>query len=88
MTTKAERIHLSKVADLACIICRMPTEVHHIRIGHCMRQRARNFDVIPLCPNLHRTGGYGVAIHAGQKTFEANFGTETQLLAKTLDMLQ
>lgn len=29
--------------------------------------RADNFHVIPLCHTHHRTGGHGVAIHAGRK---------------------
>lgn len=32
-----------------------------------------------VCRNL----GYGVAIHAGQKKWEENYGTETELLEQT-----
>jgi hypothetical protein len=35
----------------------------------------------------HQNGGHGVALHAGQKTFEENFGTETQLLQQTSELL-
>jgi hypothetical protein len=35
----------------------------------------------------HQNGGYGIALHAGQKTFEAKYGTESQLLQQTLDLL-
>lgn len=79
----AEREHLAKVAALGCIICRMPAEIHHLRKGMGIGQRNSHFNVIPLCPNHHRTGGHGVAIHAGQKTWEANFGTESDLLIIT-----
>ena len=85
--TKSERQHLSKVAELGCIICRMPAEIHHARHGMGMGQRNSHFNAIPLCPNHHRTGGHGVAIHAGQKTFEANFGTELELLEKVKERL-
>ncbi|MDD4971887.1 MAG: Ref family recombination enhancement nuclease [Paludibacter sp.] len=80
--TKLERQHLSKVAELGCIICRMPAEIHHIRNGVGMAQRSSHFNAIPLCPLHHRIGGNGVAIHAGQKTFESKFGTELELLDK------
>jgi hypothetical protein len=80
--TKAEKLHLNRVADLGCIICHQPAERHHLRAGVGMGQRNTNFNVIPLCPLHHRTGGYGTAIHAGIKAFEQNFGTEQQLLTR------
>lgn len=85
--TKAEKIHMSRVAELGCIICKSPAELHHPRNGAGIGQRSSHFDVIPLCPIHHRIGGFGVAIHAGQKTFEANFGTEQELLAQTRKLL-
>jgi hypothetical protein len=83
----AEKTHLSKVAELGCIICRSPAEIHHIRAGMGIGQRNSNFHVLPLCPSHHRTGGHGVAIHAGQKTFEAKYGTEHELLEKVNGLL-
>ena len=53
---KAEKEHLSKVAAVGCIVCRMqgneesPAEIHHIRSGQGISQRASNYEVIPLCP--------------------------------------
>ena len=49
-----------------------------------MSQRASDWLAIPLCPDHHRLGGHGVALHAGQETFEQNFGREAELLAKTI----
>jgi hypothetical protein len=83
-----ERIHLSKVAAIGCIICRMPAEIHHIRAGMGMGQRNNHFNAIPLCHKHHRTGGHGVALHAGQKTFEAKFGTELELLEKVNKLIE
>jgi hypothetical protein len=40
--------------------------------------------VIPLCHAHHRTGGHGVAVHAGRRTWEDKFGTEDELLTQTL----
>lgn len=33
----------------------------------------------------HRTGGYGVAIHAGQKTWEKRYGTQRDLLTAIME---
>lgn len=78
--SKAEKQYLAKVAELGCIICKSPAEIHHIRSGMGIGQRNNNSMVLPLCPQHHRTGGFGIAIHAGQKTWEQNFGTELELL--------
>lgn len=86
--TKAEKEHLNKIASLGCIICRMPCEIHHLRHGMGMGQRNSHFNAIGLCPNHHRTGGYGVAFHAGKKAFEKKFGTEIELLEKTINMIK
>ena len=47
----------------------------------------RNDDVhaIGLCALHHQAGKRGVAFHAGRKSFEEAFGTETELLAATND---
>ena len=79
-----ERQYMSAVAALGCLICRQPANVHHIRAGQGASQRASNYLVIPLCPEHHQHGGVGVAIHAGQKTWEALYGTEMELLAQTI----
>jgi len=78
--TKEEKEHLSAVAELGCLICQMPAEVHHILEGRGGGKRDNHFDVIPLCPKHHRTGGWGVAIHAGKKTWQAKYGSERALL--------
>lgn len=87
MIIKAERLHLQKLTDLGCIICKMPAEIHHLRNGMGMGQRNNHFNTLPLCPTHHRTGGFGIALHAGQKTWEKNFGTERELLEKTQCLL-
>lgn len=88
--TKAEKLHLERVASLGCIVCKnlghsdTPAEIHHIRAGRGTGQRADNYHVIPLCHSHHRTGGHGVAVHAGRQTWENNFGTETELLVQVM----
>lgn len=92
--TKTEREYLQKVAEIGCIACRKigfydtPSEIHHIRAGQGTSQRASHFNVLPLCHAHHRTGGYGVAFHAGKKAFEAKFGTESKLLNDVKTILE
>lgn len=95
-TTKAEKLHLSRVAALGCIVCRnleygeSSAEIHHCSSGTGLAVRADHFQVIPLCHAHHRTGGYGVAVHAGRKSWEKKYGTEADLLTlvrKELGML-
>ena len=81
---RAERHHLSKVAAMGCIACQLmgyedtPAEIHHIRTGMGMGQRNDHYHTIPLCPEHHRHGSN--AIHRSKKSFEADFGTEMELL--------
>lgn len=91
--TKAEREHMERVASLGCIACYnlgyddTPAEIHHITTGVGMGQRASNYQVIPLCHTHHRTGGPGVAIHAGKETWELRHGREIDLLEQVRGML-
>lgn len=94
MSTKAEKAYLNRLVEMGCIVCKnlgygaSPAHVHHIRTGIGMGQRASNYDTIPLCPTHHQHGGIGVAIHAGQKTWEALYGTELELLKQTKEELK
>lgn len=92
MTTKAEREHMAKVAALGCCVCYnngyddTQAEIHHIN-AKAMGMKSSNYHVIPLCHIHHRTGGYGVAIHAGLRAFEKINGTELELLEQVKGML-
>ena len=91
---KAEREHLNRITSLGCIVCRnngyygTPAEVHHIRSGQGIGQRASNYETLPLCPFHHRSGGYGNAFHAGPKVWQEKFGTERELLAQVQELLE
>ena len=84
--TASDLRHFNAVASLGCIICQKPAEIHHINSGG-MGMKSGNREVIPLCHEHHRTGGHGVAVHAGKRTWEANFGTERELLERVRDIL-
>ena len=92
--TKAEKEHYEKLSELGCIVCRnigfgySAPHIHHIRHGAGIGQKSHWSAAIPLCPNHHQNGGYGIALHAGQRTFEKKYGTESQLLQQTLALLE
>ena len=94
MTTIAEKKHMSKVAELGCVVCRRlhgphdpgPVELHHPRGGAGMAQRASHMDVLPLCVEHHRgkTGVHGL----GTKGFPKHWGfTEADLLEDVRSLL-
>lgn len=83
-----ERIRFGKLAEMGCILCRhlgtpgTPAEIHHLREGMGIGQRAKNDRTIPLCPTHHRssTGFHGL----GKRAFESAYGvSELDLLAMT-----
>jgi len=91
--TKAERQHYDLLSQLGCIVCHnlgygySSPHIHHIRHGAGIGQKTSYDKAIPLCPNHHQHGGYGVALHAGVKEFEKRYGTETDLLKQVKKLL-
>jgi hypothetical protein len=77
MATKDEKIALSKIAELGCILCSEfygiespPTaEIHHVR-----RHGARRITspVLPLCPEHHRgnSGLHGLGVKGFERKYE------------------
>ncbi|ARX08038.1 TPA: DUF968 domain-containing protein [Proteus mirabilis] len=86
--TKEERQWLSDVAELGCICCRNMglgaslAEIHHVRTGQGMAQRASHTDVLPLCPPHHRAC-YETGFHASPKSWQEIHGSEAELLEQT-----
>lgn len=85
---KVEREHLNAVVTIGCILCARlgtpgtPAEIHHLRDGQGMGQRAPHSQTIPLCYAHHRgaIGYHGL----GKRAFEAMHGvTERELLSDT-----
>ena len=80
--------HMSRVAELGCILC------HKLGLGHTPAELHHVFDsaarsdwlVIPLDPEHHRgaTGFHGL----GQRAFERRYKTsEAELLGMTIEAL-
>lgn len=83
MTTIAERDWMNRVAELGCLICRADAELHHVREGQGMSQRASNYLVVPLCPDHHR-GNNGIHSHGFYRMHKRD---EMSLLAEVIERL-
>ena len=85
---KKDKARFEMLAAYGCIVCRLEYElytvpqIHHLRAGRGTGQKKDHSQTIPLCPDHHMTGGYGVAFHSGQKEWELRHGTEEALLRK------
>lgn len=88
--TKAERQHLDRVASLPCVLClelgqqqQSPTNIHHVREGQGMSQRASNFLTVALCRDCHQ-GPKG--LHGDKTMLQIAKVDELDLLAKTIEL--
>jgi len=92
MKTAAEKRHHNRLAQMGCLLCEelsMPqasrTEIHHIRAGQGMGQRAGHYLAVPLCADCHR-GPTG--IHGDQTLLRIAKLTEMDLLDMTIGRLK
>lgn len=83
------RLHLATIASLPCVLCEllgMPqtskTDVHHIREGQGMSQRAADMLTIPLCHKGCHQGPQG--IHGDRSLLRLAKVEELDLLDITL----
>ena len=85
--TKADKQWLDDVSSLGCIACRnagygaTPAEIHHVRSGSGMAQRAEHTRVLPLCPRHHRAC-YPTGFHAAPRSWQQDHGSEEALLTQ------
>lgn len=92
MTTKAEKKWLDAICQLGCVVCHLvyrvksPAVPHHLLSGG---RRKGHLFTIPLCdPGHHQYPKEGmIARHPTKARFEAEYGTEEELLEKTKQML-
>lgn len=91
--TRLERAWMDAITQLGCIVCLLfrhvfsPPDVHHMLDGG--RRRGHLFS-IPLCPMHHRSGRNDAEVVSrdqNQRRFEARYGTEESLLAKTRELV-
>lgn len=87
--TKADKLWLGDVSSLGCIACRnagygaTPAEIHHVRSGSGMAQRAAHSRVLPLCPRHHRAC-YPTGFHAAPRAWQQEHGSEEALLEQVI----
>lgn len=89
MKPKERKKRFDALIEIGCVACRIdgfentPPEIHHIRSGYGMGQRAPDEQTIPLCPTHHRYGRppfFG--IHSHPREFRRRYGSERELLEK------
>jgi len=81
--TKSEKSYMNRIAAQSCVLCGCEgVELHHVREGQGMAQRAQNWLVVPLCPTCHR-GSQG--IHGDRRLLKAQKLDEIDLLALTIE---
>lgn len=74
---------MSRVAELGCLICGSPAQLHHPRQDQGGAQRASDWCVIPLC-KFHHDPPHG--IH-GPNFYLQHRRTEMDLLAEVIERL-
>ena len=88
-----ERYYHDLVREVGCLICRdlghgyVEPSIHHLRTGVGISQKSSHYLVLPLCPEHHQHGGVGDAFHASPRQWESMYGTELQLLAKLIGIM-
>lgn len=85
--TKAEKAWMDSICRGGCIVCQRlglgptPACPHHIVSGN---RRKGHMWTIPLCGPHHQTGeGGAIPRHPYKARFEAEYGTEMELLIAT-----
>ena len=85
--TKAQKEHFAALAELGCIVCARPAEIHHC--GTYMGGGRDHDKVIPLCPSHHRVyDPIIISVHGSRKAFEKVYGTEEHLMNKAKKILK
>lgn len=91
--TKKEKAWMDAITQLGCIVCvitgkgETPAEPHHMLSGG---RRKGHLYTIPLCPTHHRSGRNDdevVSRDQNQRRFEAEYGTEADLLKRVQQMV-
>lgn len=81
---------MDAICGNGCIVCRNELGVFSPACPHHMDGKTKpgcHFKTIPLCGAHHQTGGYGVAFHSGRVAWEAEYGTEAELLKQCQEIV-
>lgn len=88
MTCCAEaKQRAGRLVLMGCIACgRVPAQIHHLRDGHGLSERAPWWETIPLC-NEHHNGSQTSTHGALRREFHHAHGSERQLLERVNERL-
>ena len=70
--------YMNYMADIGCVICATPAQLHHIRIHASKRD---DMLIIPLCMEHHNE------LHRSKNLFEIKYGAQLTLFSKALDQV-
>lgn len=70
--TAAERRHMDRLAQMGCLICGGPAEIHHLTSDGMKRITRSNARTAPLCMWHHRLGEDAVE-RISQRAFNERF---------------
>jgi len=89
-----DKARLAAISSMPCVVCKniganqiWKTDVHHLT-GGGLGLKVSDLLTIPLCQFHHTRGSKGEAVHSGIKSFEANFGTQKELLEQVNKLLE
>lgn len=82
----AERRHLERVAAMGCLVCDMPSTVHHVTSDGAQRLTRSHERIVPLCPKHHMIQfGPRESVEAlGHAGFTATYGIDLLAVADRL----
>jgi|TARA_R110000787_G_scaffold26456_1_gene73952 hypothetical protein len=91
--TVKEKKHMSDVAELGCIVCRIngfpnsPAEIHHV---DGRTKPDAHYKILPLCYYHHRAGGdvEPISRHPYKTRFEDAYGTEKHLMTEVNSLMR
>lgn len=101
--TKAQSERMEKLREFGCVAChlngereKVEAEIHHFLSGN---RRIGHDASVPLCPWHHRAApwfamtitecldAYGPSWHQHRRAFRERYGSDTELLAMTNDLI-
>jgi len=92
VTTLAEKEYMGRVAALGCYLCHrlghghVAAQVHHVREGQGMAQRASNWLTAPLC-DRHHANHSADGWHGQRRAWKLASVDEMDALAWTIEQL-
>ena len=92
MTTLAEKRHMGHIAQLGCFLCHqlgyghVSAQIHHVREGQGMAQRAQNWLVVPLC-DTHHANSSPDGIHGQRRAWKLAHLDEMDALAWVIERI-